>query len=485
MLLCCMPDTAYGPHLIQRISEKSALVVEIELTWSLWFFSVELGLVSDQDTKSFHYFVGRILALLLYNVSQKVNMVNLSCETCGGPHHYFECQATGGFTQEDVYAATRNYNMGDLLTNKEKLLELANTPLNENCSAVLLKKLPKKLKDPGKFLIPYDFNELEECMALDDVGKFTFPADFVVIDYDDSDFLLEEIDALLAIDDSIPPEIDEGIFYVKGDILLLDKLLNNDSIKEISPKELKDDEIKMTKSSIEEPPELDLKDLPPHLEFFQIPIDPQYQEKITFTCSYGTFAYRRMPFVLYNAPGTFKGAVLGQQKNKYFQPIHYASKTLSDAQTHYTTTEKELLAMVYAFEKFRSYLLLSKLIVYMDHSALKNFLLREENLAAAHLSRLENPHKWDLIKMEMNDNYPHERCVDGKEAMDILKACHHGPTEGHHGPNYTAKKVFDSSFFWPTIYRDAHDMVKHCEACQRQGQILQRDKMPPESYLDL
>ncbi|GJY21881.1 reverse transcriptase domain-containing protein [Tanacetum coccineum] len=50
------------------------------------------------------------------------------------------------------------------------------------------------------------------------------------------------------------------------------------------------------------------------------------------------------------------------------------------------------------------------------------------------------------------------RCVDGQEAMDILQACHHGPTGGHHGLNYTAKKVFDSGFFWPTIYRVAHDM---------------------------
>nr|GEX85646.1 reverse transcriptase domain-containing protein [Tanacetum cinerariifolium] len=50
------------------------------------------------------------------------------------------------------------------------------------------------------------------------------------------------------------------------------------------------------------------------------------------------------------------------------------------------------------------------------------------------------------------------------EAVDILKACHNGPTAGHHGPNYTAKKVFDSSFYWHTIYRDAHDLVKSCDA---------------------
>nr|GEU80655.1 DNA-directed DNA polymerase [Tanacetum cinerariifolium] len=72
-------------------------------------------------------------------------------------------------------------------------------------------------------------------------------------------------------------------------------------------------------------------------------------------------------------------------------------------------------------------------------------------------------------------------CVYGQEAIDILKACHYGPTEGHHGPNYTAKKVFDSGFYWPTIYRDAQDLVKNCDNCQRQGKISQRDEMPQNS----
>ncbi|GJV25429.1 reverse transcriptase domain-containing protein [Tanacetum coccineum] len=70
------------------------------------------------------------------------------------------------------------------------------------------------------------------------------------------------------------------------------------------------------------------------------------------------------------------------------------------------------------------------------------------------------------------------RCVHGQEAIDILTACHNGPTGGHYGGNYTAKKVFDSCFYWPTIYRDAHDMVKSCDACQRQGKISQKDEMP-------
>nr|GEU59873.1 reverse transcriptase domain-containing protein [Tanacetum cinerariifolium] len=58
----------------------------------------------------------------------------------------------------------------DLIFDKEKLLGLANTSLTENCSAVLIKKLPKKLKDPGRFLIPCDFHRLESCMALADLG---------------------------------------------------------------------------------------------------------------------------------------------------------------------------------------------------------------------------------------------------------------------------------------------------------------------------
>nr|GFC33553.1 reverse transcriptase domain-containing protein [Tanacetum cinerariifolium] len=70
------------------------------------------------------------------------------------------------------------------------------------------------------------------------------------------------------------------------------------------------------------------------------------------------------------------------------------------------------------------------------------------------------------------------RCVHGKEALKILKACFNGPTGGHHGANLTAKKVFDTDFFWPTIYKDAHELVKHCDSCQRQRKISQRDEMP-------
>ncbi|GKB82298.1 reverse transcriptase domain-containing protein [Tanacetum coccineum] len=76
------------------------------------------------------------------------------------------------------------------------------------------------------------------------------------------------------------------------------------------------------------------------------------------------------------------------------------------------------------------------------------------------------------------------RRIYGQEAVDILTACHNGPTRGHHGAKHTAKKVFDFGFYWPTIYRDAHDLVTRCDACQRQGEIFQKDEMPQNAIQD-
>ncbi|GJT41608.1 reverse transcriptase domain-containing protein [Tanacetum coccineum] len=406
-----------------------------------------------------------------------------------------------------------------LLNDKDKIIELTKTPVNENCSAVILKKFPEKLGDPGRFLIPCDFPEMNECLALADlgasinlmplsiwrelnlpaltktrmileladrtistptgiaedvfvkVGTFFFPADFVVVDYvadprvplilgrpflrtartlidvhgeqmtlrhDDqsvtfkvgdtktfsyniiesvnrvdvidiaceeyvqevleisesgnptspsdlmidsrspsftpfggSDFLMEEIDAFLEHDDSIPPGVD-GIYDSEGDTVYLEELLSViNSDPNLPPSPVCEINVPdKIKSSCEDPPDLELKDklpviiaknlkdedktalikvgygmeslhrLPkksndatrkdyfplPFMDqmlerlaeneyycfldgfsgYFQILIDPLDQEKTTFTCPYGTFAYRRMPFGLCNAPGTFQ-----------------------------------------------------------------------------------------------------------------------------------------------------------------------------------
>ncbi|GJY85343.1 reverse transcriptase domain-containing protein [Tanacetum coccineum] len=70
------------------------------------------------------------------------------------------------------------------------------------------------------------------------------------------------------------------------------------------------------------------------------------------------------------------------------------------------------------------------------------------------------------------------RCVYGPETRIILDQCHHGPTGGHYGPNVTAKKVLDSGFYWPTIIKEAHTLVRLCEACQKMRNISKRDEIP-------
>nr|GEU81699.1 DNA-directed DNA polymerase [Tanacetum cinerariifolium] len=712
-----------------------------------------------------------------------------------------------------------------LIGNKETLSEMARTPLNEHCSAVLLKKLPEKLGDPYKFLIPCDFPRMAECLALADLDaninlmlwsvwkKLSLP------DLTPRCMTLEQVDHLISRSVGVAEDvyvkvgeltlrvrkeaitfnldqtsrysanyndmttkrinvIDMACEEYSQEVLGFSEVIssgnptpyydlivpttsptltlfgNNDFLIEevdafltieddpTSPEELKIYEAKSDKSSIDEPPKVELKDLPPHLEYAflkgddKLPViivkylsveeknalitdfDPAVQhqrrvnpkihdvikqevlklldtgliypisdspwvspvhyvpkkggftvvenedneliptrlvtgwrEKTTFTCLYGTFAYRRMPFGLCNAPGTFQRCmmaifhdmiektmevfmddfsvfensfqsylsylerilkrcedtnlclnwekshimvkegivlghkiskqgievdkakvdvitklphpttvkVLGQRQDKHFRPIHYASKTMTEAESNYTITKKKMLAVVYAFKKFQSYLIMNKRIVYTNHSSLKYqiakkdskarllrwvLLLQEftfkvidtkgaENLAVDHLSRLENPHQNVLNPKEINESFPFEtlnlvstrgnqstswfadfanyhagnfvvkgmssqqkskffkdvkhyfwddpflfkiyadqvirRCVLGQEAIEILKAYHYRLTGGHHGPNYTAKKVFDSGFYWPTIYRDAQDLVKNCDVYQRQG----------------
>jgi hypothetical protein len=86
-----------------------------------------------------------------------------------------------------------------------------------------------------------------------------------------------------------------------------------------------------------------------------------------------------IPFeIMCDASDYVVGAVLGQTKDKKHHVIAYASKTLTGAQLNYATTEKELLAIVFAIYKFRSYLVGAKVIIYIDHTALKYLLTKKD-----------------------------------------------------------------------------------------------------------
>nr|GEU85652.1 reverse transcriptase domain-containing protein [Tanacetum cinerariifolium] len=774
-----------------------------------------------------------------------------------------------------------------LLTNKDKLFELAKIPLNKNCSAMLLKKLPEKLGDLGKFLIPCDFLGMDVCHALANlgasinlmplskwkklslpeltpiqmtleladrsitrpkgvtedvfakVGKFHFPTDFVVVDFEADprvplilgrsflrtghtliDVYGEEITLRVndeavtfnlnqttrysfTYDDMSVNQVDiidiaseeyaqEVLGFSKnssgGNPTSTSKLIISNSSPSLTPFKrsdfileeieayLKDDSVlseidhanSKEKSSIEEPPELELKDLPSHLEYaylegfdklpviiakglkvdekeallkvlkshkrviawkitkvenenneliptrlvtgwrvcidyrklneatrkdhfplpfmdkmlerlagnefycfldgfsgyFQIPIDPQDKENTTFTCPYGTFTYRRMPFGLWNAPGTFQrcmmaifhdmiektmevfmddflvfgdsfssclsyldtmlqrcedtnlvlnwekchfmvkegivlghkisknglevdqakvdviaklphlttvketpfvfsedcidafetlkkkltealilfvpdwnlpfelmydasdfaiGAVLGQRKTKHFQPIHYANHSALKYLLSKQDTKPRLLWWVLLLQEFD--------IIIRDKKGTKN-------LAANHLSRLENPHKDVFENIDINENFLLEtlgkissgstpwfadfanyhagkfiiKGMSSQQKKKFFKDIKHYFWDDPHLFRFVRIKSFDgvgmakklmicSKFvtkdpsgaimvpisslrkylmpvFWPTIYRDAHNLVKSCDSCQREGKISQRDEMP-------
>nr|GEU89680.1 reverse transcriptase domain-containing protein, chloroplastic [Tanacetum cinerariifolium] len=222
-----------------------------------------------------------------------------------------------------------------LIGNKEKLSEIARTMMNKHCSAVILNKLPRKLGDPEKFLIPCEFSGMDECLALADLGAsinlmplsvseglslpeltttcvtleladhsvskplgiakdvsfkvrvFHFPADFMVVDFEPdprvplilrSDFLLfEEADAFLGLeDDPDSPKISPFYYDPEGDILLLEAILNSEPSPSLPNQdqnlpsfkvELKAYEAQTVKLFVDEPPEVELTDLPHHLEY--------------------------------------------------------------------------------------------------------------------------------------------------------------------------------------------------------------------------
>nr|GFA94465.1 reverse transcriptase domain-containing protein [Tanacetum cinerariifolium] len=239
--------------------------------------------------------------------------------------------------------------------------------------------------------------------------------------------------------------------------------------------------------------------------YFQILIDPKDQEKTTFTCPYGTFAYKRMPFGLCNAPGTFQRCMMAifHDMIKKRWRCEDTKLALNWEKSHFMV--KEGIVLGHKISKKRIEVdkakieVISKLPHPMTEFDFKVIDTRgAENYAADHLSRLENPYENIFDPKEINETFPLETLNKvphkdpstpwfadlanyyagnfiikaGKEAIDILNACHSGPTGGHYGASYTAKKVFDSCFYWLSIYKDAFELVKRCDSCQRQGKVL-------------
>ncbi|GJW49433.1 reverse transcriptase domain-containing protein [Tanacetum coccineum] len=185
-------------------------------------------------------------------------------------------------------------------------------------------------------------------------------------------------------------------------------------------------------------------------------------------------------------------AVLRQRIDRKFKPLYYARKTLNDAQAHYTTTEKGLLAVVFSFDKFRPYLILSKTIVYTDHFALKSLFSKQdakprlirwvlvlqgfnieikdkkgaENLAADHLSRLENPNIGELAKYEIKDKFPDEHLMILKSKLNDEEPC----------SSVTRRKVYEARFYWPIIFKDAKEYKAQASTTNdaREWKILKR-----------
>ncbi|GJV69426.1 hypothetical protein Tco_1484935 [Tanacetum coccineum] len=435
---------------------------------------------------------------------------------------------------------------------------MARTPLNEHCSAVILNKLPEKLGDPGKFLIPCDFPGMNECLALADLGTsinlmplsvwkmlslpeltptcmtlelaarsisptdrtgralidvyegeltlrvgkeaVTFNLDqtsryssnyddmtanridviemaceeysqevlgfsdviasgnptpyynpivstssLTLTPFGDSDFLLEEVDAFLALeDDPTSPEVDDSYYDPEGDILLLEAFLNDDPslppptqgnyLPEIR-KELKVCEAKTDKSSIDEPPKVELKDLPPHLEYAflegddKLPViiakDLSVEEKAALTKVLKSHK-RAITWKISDIKGTNlkfcthkilveedyipashfmvkEGIVLGHKISKNGIEVDKAKIDVIAKLLHPTTVKGVQSFLGHADSKAR---LLRWVLILQEFKFKVIDTKGAENLAADHLSRLENPYENVLDLKEINEKFP-------------------------------------------------------------------------------
>ncbi|GJW77121.1 reverse transcriptase domain-containing protein [Tanacetum coccineum] len=205
-----------------------------------------------------------------------------------------------------------------------------------------------------------------------------------------------------------------------------------------------------------------------------------------------------LPFeIMCDANDYAVGAVLGQRIDKHFKSIHYASKTINEAQENYTTTEKELLAVMFAFDKFCQYMVLSKTIVFTDHSALRYLFTKQD--AKPHLIRwILLLQEYDIEIRDRREYFPSDRTR--KKKLKFLQAYkafsvwietlpiqynrdHPG---GHHGIATPPQgNVFGGRGFNGNVFlRAQRKLVQVCDACQRAKNISSRDEAP-QNYIQV
>ncbi|GJV42859.1 reverse transcriptase domain-containing protein [Tanacetum coccineum] len=325
-----------------------------------------------------------------------------------------------------------------------------------------------------------------------------------------SEFILEEIEAYLK-DDSISPKIDHADCNPEEDICLIEKLLNNDPFQ-LPPMDLKQSEMTKAKSLIERTSE--------NGEWGGGGRGESY---VSLEYAYLGRKTTSLPVLLQKGQKIFQGELRFDHAKDDFIAIAPSPD--------YIKGVRSLLSPCQT---------LKKKLTELTHLSCLGLELYHSNTWMG--IKLENPHKDVLENKDINEHFPLEtlgvissestpwfadyanyhagnfiikgmstqqkrkffkdvkhyfwddpylfctcadqiirRCVHGHEALEILKACHEGPTRGHHSANLTAQKVFDAGFFWSTMYRDTHTMIKSCDTCQRQGKISQRDEMPQNS----
>nr|GEY34920.1 reverse transcriptase domain-containing protein [Tanacetum cinerariifolium] len=470
-----------------------------------------------------------------------------------------------------------------LLANKDKLFKLAKVSLNENCSAMLLKKLLEKLRDPEltptRMTLELADRSITRPKGVTEdvfvkVRKFHFPTDFIVVDFESDprvplilgrsflrtgraliDIYGEEI-TLMVNDESITFNLKQTMRY---SLTYDDTSVNRVDVIDIACDDFVQDVLDFQYNPKSSSPTLVSDVSVSESDSSKEPIS--HKRAIAWKISNIKGIDPRFCTHKILMMDDYKPAVQSQLRvnPKIHDVIKKEVIKLFDAGMIYPISNS---SWIDAFETLKKKLIEASILVVPDWDLpfeLKcdardfsigavlgqqfDIIIHDKkgtkNLVSDHLSRLENPHKDVLENKDINENFPSEtlgkissesipwfadianyharkfiikgmssqqkkkffkdvkhyfwddpylfkicadqiirQCVHGQEANDILKACKEGPNGGHYGANFTAKKVFDTGFFWPTIYRDAHNSVKSCDSCQRQGKISQKDEIP-------